>query len=510
MSFSDPFYGYSFALRTILYAGVPGFVLWQFVRLRRALHVFQLEGYKRKRFLRWCRSNPGRALFLRRTTAKKPLVMTGRAWRLLLGATILSALVVLLASAAAHLAGGWPYDIPTWAAATVLVFVGAPVILVAADVVLAPVQRAINARYLRAARRKLARFRPVVIGVTGSFGKTSTKFAIEALAGPRGSVLATPGSFNTPLGVCRTINEKLDAQHKFFVVEMGAYARGDIAELCRFVRPRIGVLTAIGPAHLDRFGSLDVIRKAKYEIVEHLPGDGVAVMNVDDAEVRRLADATSHVRVLRYGVDPAGEPDVTATAIDLSRAGTSFTVADRTAGTSLRVRTSLLGRHAVGHVLGAVAVARALGRPLEELAEGIEELRGVEHRLQLIEGAGGVTVIDDAYNSNPEGAAAALDVLEAFPGSQKVVVTPGMVELGPLAVEENERLGERAAAVADALIVVARTNRAALLSGAARANSGCEVIAVDSLSEARRRLEELVRPGAVVLFENDLPDQYEG
>ncbi|MDQ4143142.1 MAG: UDP-N-acetylmuramoyl-tripeptide--D-alanyl-D-alanine ligase [Actinomycetota bacterium] len=510
MTFSDPFYGYSFLLRAILYVAVPGFTVWQFVRLRRALHVFQLEGYKRNRFLSWCRSNPPRALFLRRASAKKPLVMTGRAWRLLVAATALSTLVVLLASAAAHLAGGWPYDIPVWAATTALAFAGAPVLLVAADVLLAPVQKAINARYLRAARRKLARLRPVVIGVTGSFGKTSTKFAIEALAGPAGSVLATPGSFNTPLGVCRTINEKLEEPHRFFVVEMGAYATGEIAELCRFVRPRIGVLTAIGPAHLDRFGSLDAIRKAKYEIVEQLPRDGVAVMNVDDREVRRLADKTAHVRVVRYGVDPSGDPDITAVAVDLTREGTSFTVEDRSERASLRVRTRLLGRYAVGHVLAAVAVARALGRPLGELAQPIETLRGVEHRLQLVEGGGGVVVIDDAYNSNPGGAAAALEVLEALPGSQKVVVTPGMVELGPLAFEENERLGERAASVADALIVVARTNRQALLSGAARANSGCEVIAVDSLTEARARLEKLLRPGAVVLFENDLPDQYEG
>lgn len=508
MGRADPFLGYSLVLRTILFAGVPAFAVYQFVRLRRALHVFQLEGYKRRRFLEWCRSHPSRALFLRATREKKPLVMTARAWRIVVVATILSVLGVLSFSAAAHLAGGAPYDIATWAIVTVLLFLGAPLALVAADLLLAPVQAGINNTYLRAARRKLDDMGPVVIGVTGSFGKTSTKFAIERLVGPEGMALATPGSYNTPLGICRTINEHLEPRHDYLVVEMGAYGEGEIAELVAFTRPSIGVLTAIGPAHLERFGSMAAIRRAKYEVVRDLPDGGVAVMNVDDPEVRALADETSHVRVVRYGIEASARPDVSAEDIEVTEKGTFFAIVER-GGSSVRVTTKLLGAHAVGHILAGVAVAREAGRSLEELAGPIAKLEPIEHRLEMIEGAGGVTVIDDAYNSNPEGAAAALDVLAAMPGNRKLVVSPGIVELGELQFAANERFGEHAASVADAVIVVARLNREAIVSGAAKAGNGAQVIPVDSLEQATRELSGLLAPGDVVLFENDLPDQYE-
>jgi UDP-N-acetylmuramoyl-tripeptide--D-alanyl-D-alanine ligase len=503
----DPFYGYSLVLRSIVYFAVPLFLILQWFRTRRALHVFQLEGYKRQRFLEWCRANAARARFLKPMTAKKPLAMTGRAWRVLVAALLVNVVAVLVLPGVMHISWGWPYDIGTWAVMTALCFFGTPRLLVLADILVSPIQKAINNKYLRAARGKLDDIKPAIIGVTGSFGKTSTKFAIEGLLGPSTAVLATPGSFNTPLGVCRTINEHLQPSHRFFVVEMGAYKEGEIAELVEFVKPTIGVLTAIGPAHLERFGSMEAITRGKYEIVRDLPRDGVAVMNVDDPRVRKLADETEHVRVLRYGIDPGGRPDVTALDPQTTAEGTSFTL--KLGDETLDVSTRLLGRHALGHVLAAVAVSAACDRPTSGLKTAIAVLKPVEHRLQIIEGTAGVTVIDDAFNSNPEGAAAALDVLDAMPGNRKVVVTPGIIELGELQHKANEAFGRHAATVADKLIVVAKTNRDAIASGAS-SNGNAEVITVDSLAEAQEHLAKLLRPGDVVLFENDLPDQYEG
>jgi UDP-N-acetylmuramoyl-tripeptide--D-alanyl-D-alanine ligase len=507
-NFDDPFTGYSLLLRIIVLGLVPAFTIWQYFRLRRAIHVFQLEGYKRARFRRWCRDHPRRALWLTSTPQKKAIAMTGRAWRLLATCGVLTPLLILGSAGAVHVGlGGWPLDVLVWAVSTVLIFFGTSHLLVSVDVLLSPVQAAINGRFLRAARRKLAAVDPLVVGITGSFGKTSTKFAIEGLVGPPGSAFATPGSFNTPLGVCRTINEGLRDGHRYFVVEMGAYGEGEIADLCAFVHPSIGVLTAIGPAHLERFGSLDAIRRTKYELVRSLPSHGTAVMNVDDLEVRKLADATTAVRVVRYGLEPTGEPDVTGADVTVSPEGTEFTIVDHNGGGTLAVKTRLLGRHAVAHVLAGVAVARLAGRPLAELSGPISALKPVEHRLQLIEGAAGVTVIDDAFNSNPEGAAAALEVLEQMPASKKVVVTPGIVEFGDMQADANREFGRRAAGVADVLIVVARLNRDELTSGA---NGGrARVIAVDSLDAATKELQGLLRPGDAVLFENDLPDQYE-
>jgi UDP-N-acetylmuramoyl-tripeptide--D-alanyl-D-alanine ligase len=515
MNFDDPFYGYSFVLRTIIYVLVPAFTAFQYFRLRRGLHVFQLEGYKRRRFLQWCRANPSIARFLKPLGNKKPLVMTGRAWRILITATALNALASLVLPGIAHLTlGGYPWDITVWVVVTLLLFFGLPSLLTASDWLMTPVQSAINASFARKARTRLDATAPVVIGVTGSFGKTSTKFAIANLLGGPEIAFATPGSYNTPMGVVRAINENFEDKHRFVIVEMGAYREGDIAELCDFARHSIGVLTAIGPAHLERFGSMDAIKRAKYEIVQKLPRDGVAVMNTDDLNVRALADRTTGVPVIRYGLDRTGEPNVTAKDHSYSPNGTTATVVDADGG-ELQIKTKLLGEHAIQFILAGVAVARLQGIPLVDLGPRIEALEPVEHRLQLIKGAGGVTVIDDAFNSNPAGAAAALEVLADFDQSdanQIVVITPGIVELGDLQAEANERFGHHAGTVADHLIVVGKLNRDAIVRGATTPGTGelkANVIVVDTLDEATDHLKTLLKPGDVVLFENDLPDQYE-
>ena len=513
MNFDDPFYGYSFILRTIIYVVVPAFTAFQFFRLRRALHVFQLEGYKRDRFLQWCRANPKTARFLKSLGNKKPLVMTGRAWRIIVTATVLNALAALVLPGLAHVTEGYPWDLITWGVVTLLLFFGLPSLLTTADRLMAPVQSAINSSFQRKARARLDEAAPVVIGVTGSYGKTSTKFAIAGLLGDARTVFATPGSYNTPMGVVRAINENLQDDHRFVVIEMGAYREGDIAELCDFARHTIAVLTAIGPAHLERFGSMDAIKRAKYEIVQKLPRDGIAVMNTDDLNVRELADRTTGVPVIRYGLDRSGEPNVTATEHSYSAEGTAATIVDADGG-ELRIKTRLLGEHAIQFILAGVAVARSLGVPLTQLGPRIAALEPVEHRLQLIKGTGGVTVIDDAFNSNPAGAAAALEVLadlDLSEANQIVVVTPGIVELGELQAEANERFGRHAATVADHVIVVGRLNRDAIVRGATSGGQTlkAEITVVDTLDEATQRLRTLLKAGDVVLFENDLPDQYE-
>lgn len=495
-------------LAVLLFAAMPLALIFVAVLLRRALHVFQLEGYKRDRFFAYEAPSRMRALHLVAAPGKKPLVMTGRARRIY-GASILVATVfayglVLLVNDLTSDATA----IAAFALAALLLVFFTDSVLVAGDILVFPVQRRINERFLAAASRKLDEVSPLVVGITGSFGKTSTKFAVAGLLGPANEVLATPGSFNTPLGVCRTINEEMHEGHRYFVVEMGAYREGDVAELCGFVRPSIGVLTAIGPMHLDRFGSVEAIRRAKYEIVTSLPADGVAVMNVDDPEVRALADKTTGVTVVRYGIDPEGRPDVAAGPVEITPAGMSLTIIDHRSGERAQASTHLLGRHAAGHVLAGVASAIAAGRSLSDLPSAIALLEPVEHRLQLIEGAGGVTVIDDAFNSNPDGAAVALEVLEQMPAGKRLVVTPGIVELGEMQYEANRAFGEAAAKAADVVILVGRLNRPALTKGAA--GGPAQVVAVDSLAEATRRLAGMIGAGDVVLFENDLPDQYEG
>ena len=385
-----------------------------------------------------------------------------------------------------------------------------PALLAVATLVVWPGQAIGAALLLRAARRKLRASNARVIGITGSYGKTSTKEFVSTLLAARYHVLKTPESYNTALGIARVLLRDLRPDHDYIVVELGTYGPGEIRRLCRLVRPRIGVLTAIGPQHLERFGSIERIAAAKYELIESLPADGVAVFNADDPRCRALAARTAG-QVIRYSVQEPPGPDVhlAARRVEHGQRCASFTIQDDD-GAAQPVTVALLGLTNVSNVLAAAAVARLCGLSLAEIASAARDIEPVPHRLQPIDGAGGVLVIDDAYNSNPVGAAAALDVLAAVPGRRKVLVTPGMVELGERHEVEHETLGRRAAAVCDTVVLVGPDRTAPILAGLRAAAFPAEhVIVVGSLAEATARLANLLGPGDVVLFENDLPDTYD-
>ena len=526
---------------------------------RRLLHVLQLEEYELRRFWRWVRATPGvgvpqaqtraasalimlgllvnvlmaaapavssvlaqfTGLYLlaaavwawagrARSGAKKPLVWTQKA--LLTAALTLGLVAVTLGPIVA----GWLRQPSEGVSAILLIVLGAfglghipAVYLHLATLILWPFQAAVKWALVQAAARRLRPRRDlVVIGVTGSYGKTSTKEILATLLGARYRVCKTTGSVNTPVGIARTILRSLRPDDQVFIVEMGAYVPGNIRDLARLAQPRIGVLTAIGEQHLERFGSVENIAKTKYELIEALPADGLAVFNADNAGCRELAAGTRHVPIRMYGLDAAaGRPDVTAVDLRTSTAGTQFAV--RAAGHGAAAFTSpLLGRHNVSNVLAATAVALELGLSLDEIAAAARTLEPVEHRLQLIHGQGGVTVIDDAYNSNPAGARAALAVLAEFPG-RKVLVTPGMVELGTLLDERHAEFGREAAAICDYVILIGQRRTTAIAEGALAAGFPANhLVVVPTLKEATAQLGRLVTAGDVVLFENDLPDQY--
>jgi len=447
---------------------------------------------------------------------KKPLVYTGRARRLLVvSAAVAAALFALGFLVVARLAEGAGLGSATAPGLAVLVMApisihAAPLASIAANLILAPVQASINLMYRIRARRKLARLKPMVVGITGSYGKTSTKYFAEALMSSRFRVLKTRASFNTILGVCRAINEELGPEHEVLIVEMGAYRRGEIRDMARLTRPHIGVLTAIGPQHLERFGSIETIEKAKFELLQALTAGGIAVVNNDDPRVRRLAGTLTLPEVRRYGIDAtAGELDLAAESIVHGPAGLSFTLVERS-GARTAVKTRLIGRHNVSNILAAATVARAAGVSLREVASAIGRLQPVPHRLETHTGADGVTIIDDAYNSNPVGAVNALDALAAFETGRKIMVTPGMVELGEQQDARNEEFGIGAAKVCDYVILVGRNQTAAIRRGLESAGFAPDrTISVRNLDDGLEAMKGIVRAGDVVLFENDLPDLYE-
>jgi UDP-N-acetylmuramoyl-tripeptide--D-alanyl-D-alanine ligase len=319
----------------------------------------------------------------------------------------------------------------------------------------------------------------------------------------------TPDSYNSLLGVVRTINERLRDEHEAFVVEMGMFRRGDIAELCELVHPTVGVITAIGPMHLERLGSIEAIAAAKGELLDALPPGGQFVTNADDPRCLELA-AGAHVPVTLFGIE-SERAQVIARNVRLAEGRTRFELLlDGSDSEPISVSAGLLGRHNVANLLAAAAVGRTLGIAPERIAAGLASVTAPAHRLQPIHNrAAGVVVIDDAYNSNPDGARAALEVLREHPASRRLLVTPGMVELGALESELNRAFGEQAAAACDLAILVGPERTAPIREGLAAAGMDAAAMhVVRDIAEATALLAGLTRAGDVVLFENDLPDTY--
>lgn len=367
-----------------------------------------------------------------------------------------------------------------------------------------PGEQHINRQFFLDAQKRLDE-RPdlIKIGITGSYGKTSTKFVLKTLLEEKFCVLATPSSFNTPMGVTRVIREQLRPEHEVFLGEMGARHVGDIREMCELVHPTIGVLTSIGPQHLETFGTIENVANTKNELVEALPEGGIAFFAADGGWLDKLY-ARATCQKYRAGLTH-DRMYMRAEDISVGPEGSTFTLVCEDGERAL-CRTRLLGKHNIQNITLSAAVARRLGVSMEEIARGVSKLEPVEHRLQLIPGAGGKVVIDDAFNSNPAGAARAMEVLASFSGL-RCVVTPGMVELGEREEELNREFGRQMARACEAAILMGKKRSAPIREGLIEAGfDEKSIFVVDSLEAAMPILGAL---GAdVTLFENDLPDNY--
>ena len=380
-------------------------------------------------------------------------------------------------------------------------------LVIVAALLASPVEKHINMTFFRDAQRILRERDDLIkIGITGSYGKTSNKFILAGILSERYDVLATPSSFNTPMGLTRVIREQLRPNHQVFLAEMGARHVGDIAELCELVRPTIGMLTSIGPQHLETFHSIENVAATKFELIDALSENGNAFLSGQVAEDFPNLCAAVEVPAVVAGF--SGACGVRAEDMETHANGSTFML--RFPGEEpFSVHTKLLGKHNIGNIVLCCAVAKHLGLTNTQIAMGVAKLQPVEHRLQLIHGMGGNIVIDDAFNSNPAGAKAALDVLAAFPG-RKLVVTPGMVELGEREVELNRAFGAQIADVADVTILIGKARTQPIADGLRGAGVSSEnVHVVATLDEAAALLMTIAAPGDVTLFENDLPDHYE-
>jgi UDP-N-acetylmuramoyl-tripeptide--D-alanyl-D-alanine ligase len=524
--------------------------------VRRYLHILQLEEYSNRRFLRWTVSpNADEARVWRwraaaiamlvalatllrilplaavllivwlfpaaimtlafwPSLAKKPLIYTVRVRRLIAAVALVALALAALAVAVAHfaLAGRDPFGYsviaPTGVIFAYLVLDAG--IVAAGNVVARPVEAALRQRYISDAKRRVRRLNPRIIGITGSYGKTTTKELLGTILSSRFPTLRTPESWNTLMGITRAIRERLTAEHEIFVVEMGAYKRGEIRALCELTGPpSIGILTGVNEQHLERFGGIQNTIKAKYELIQAVQSGGLAIFNVDNEYCRELANQTTHARVARVGLSSdSGHLDYTARDVSVSADGTRFTCV--AGDTEQSFRTALLGEHFILNVLAAAAAAVECGMTLQQIASAVAAMPPVPHRLQLLSSASGITTIDDAYSANPDGARAALKVLSQMNGGRRILVTPGFVELGNREREFNRELGRLATGACDLLVLVGARHTEPIRDGAVDAGMSPDVIkVVDNVGAARGFLSEISKPGDTILFENDLPDNYD-
>lgn len=498
------------------------------------MHMFQLNGYRFSTHIGWIRKNMGRfaveyivfalsftglinheplmgfsALALlvavlavavenRNRPAKKPLVYTPRVKRMLVTSCIL-----LVAT----------YGASIWLLTTDkknlsflvlgLIVSLTPVCVVLANLINKPIEKAINRYYLNDAKRMLKLMPELeTIGITGSYGKTSVKFYLYTILRAWTDTLVTPSSFNTPMGIVITIRKSLKAVHKIFLCEMGAKWVGDIKELCDIVHPKHGIITALGEQHLESFGSKENIIKTKYELADALPEDGRLYINFDNETIRKNLPKRPYIS---YGTTP--DCDYYAFDEKVSSKGTSFKV-KAPDGKEYAFETKLLGHHNVINITGAIAAANGFGMPLSEMKRFVRRIDAVPHRMQIVP-RGEVTIIDDAFNSNPAGCRAALSTLSRMDG-MRILVTPGMVELGAEEYKLNREFGEFAAVCCDKIALIGKKQTEAIKEGIeSKGFNKDDLLIFEDFSEAMKHLYAMNSDKKkIILLENDLPDNY--
>ncbi len=381
-----------------------------------------------------------------------------------------------------------------------------PIMVPLVHLIMVPFEELIKHGYVIKAKKKLKNHPDLIkIGITGSFGKTSTKYILNSILMQKYKVCMSPHSFNTTSGLTRVVNDYLVPEDEVLITEMGARNKGDIKKLVEIIRPKYAIVTGVGSQHLHTFKTLQNIQDTKFELIEGLPEDGVAIFNGDNKGSTTLFERAKLKNRFLIG-NTSESSDVKATNIVVNKKGTKFVLIVGEEKTDCSCR--LVGKHNVENVLVCVKMALVLGLNLQQIKKGISELKPVPHRLELIENENGVIILDDSYNASVEGSEVALDVLSKF-GNNKIVVTPGLVELGILEKQENFNFGAKIAEVATHVVIVNIVNSESLKAGLLSKNfNDKNIFYAENLKQANEKIKDIIKPKDVILFENDLPDNY--
>lgn len=376
-----------------------------------------------------------------------------------------------------------------------------------ANLINKPIEKFLANRFKKKAIKKLKELPSLeVVGITGSYGKTSSKNILNDILNIKYNSLPTPKNFNTPVGLIITINNYLDKFNDIFIAEMGAFKRGEIKELCDLVKPKYGILTKIGVAHLESFGSQENIQKGKFELIESLPSDGIAVLNGDDL-LQVNYKLKNKVKTVWIGIENENV-DVRAINIKLNSDGTTFECVFKGDKNKYKFETKLLGKANIYNILAGIALGKELGLTIKQLQMGVKKVKPVEHRLELKK-MGIINIIDDAYNANPDGTKMALDVLENMPG-KKIVISSGMIELGNKSYELNKELGNYMSKKTDIAILLGKEQTKPIYEGLIEKKfKKNNIYVLNNVKEAFELVNKFVDKETYVLVQSDLPDIFD-
>lgn len=482
------------------------------------MHMFQLNSYFLKKYGNWMKVNIKKILLrsiniiiptlillfnnniariisiiilaisilanLPKSKAKIPLKFTNRVIRMFITQAILITIICIISN-----------NYITFGVLNIIAFG----LCIIANIINYPIEYGIRKHYINDAKKILKNMpNLIVIGVTGSYGKTSVKNFLVKTLSAKYEVLTTPKNYNTTMGVVKTIREELKPIHQIFVCEMGATKIGDIKEICDIVNPKFGVITSIGPQHLESFKTIENIIKTKFELYDSVnKNGGITFLNYDNKYLAKQ----NRSNTLAYGINNE-KLDYNAYNLKSSSQGLSFSI------NNVDFKTKLIGRHNIVNITGAIAVANYLEIPLDRLVPRVREFKSVEHRLQLIS-KGNLNIIDDAYNSNPVSSKSAIDTLSEFDGT-KIIVTPGLIELGGDEEKYNFEFGEYMCDVCDYIFLVNSTISKYVLNGInSKKYNNDKIFMVNSPQEAVMQITNFgLNDKITVLLENDLPDNY--
>lgn len=482
------------------------------------MHMFQLNSYFLKKYGNWMKVNIKKILLrsiniiiptlillfnnniariisiiilaisilanLPKSKAKIPLKFTNRVIRMFITQAILITIICIISN-----------NYITFGVLNIIAFG----LCIIANIINYPIEYGIRKHYINDAKKILKNMpNLIVIGVTGSYGKTSVKNFLVKTLSAKYEVLTTPKNYNTTMGVVKTIREELKPIHQIFVCEMGATKIGDIKEICDIVNPKFGVITSIGPQHLESFKTIENIIKTKFELYDSVnKNGGITFLNYDNEYLAKQNKSNT----LAYGINNE-KLDYNAYNLKSSSQGLSFSI------NNVDFKTKLIGRHNIVNITGAIAVANYLEIPLDRLVPRVREFKSVEHRLQLIS-KGNLNIIDDAYNSNPVSSKSAIDTLSEFDGT-KIIVTPGLIELGGDEEKYNFEFGEYMCDVCDYIFLVNSTISKYVLNGInSKKYDNDKIFMVNSPQEAVMQITNFgLNDKITVLLENDLPDNY--